>query len=48
MRTTVRLDPQLLGEAKRMAAETGKTLTSIIEDALRESVQPSERGPDGG
>lgn len=38
MRTTVRLDPHLLTEAKRHAAEHGKTLTSILEEALRESL----------
>lgn len=39
MRTTVRLDEQLLAEAKKRAAETGRTLTSILEQALRESLQ---------
>lgn len=38
MRTTIRLDEQLLTEAKRLAAETGRTLTSVIEDALRETL----------
>src|SRR5687767_13598992 len=37
VRTTVRLDPHLLAEAKRVAAANGRTLTSVIEDALRES-----------
>ena len=36
MRTTIRLDEKLLKEAKRQAAEAGTTLTSIIEDSLRE------------
>jgi hypothetical protein len=36
MRTTIRLDPQLLAEAKKLAAESQRTLTSVIEDALRE------------
>jgi hypothetical protein len=36
MRTTVRLDEQLLSEVKKTAAESGRTLTSIIEDSLRE------------
>jgi hypothetical protein len=36
MRTTVRLDERLLAEAKKYAAESGRTLTSILEDALRE------------
>lgn len=35
MRTTVRLDDQLLTEAKKLAAETGTTLTAVMEDALR-------------
>ena len=38
MRTTVRLDEHLLAQAKKMAAESGKTLTSILEDALREKL----------
>jgi hypothetical protein len=36
LRTTIRLDESLLVEAKKLAAETGRTLTSVIEDALRE------------
>jgi hypothetical protein len=36
MRTTVRLDEHLLSEAKQHAAESGKTLTAVLEDALRE------------
>ena len=38
MRTTIRIDEDLLREAKQLAARTGKSLTSIIEDALRESL----------
>jgi hypothetical protein len=38
MRTTIRIDDRLLKEAKQLAARTGKTLTAIIEDALRESL----------
>ncbi|MGA8806333.1 MAG: type II toxin-antitoxin system VapB family antitoxin [Thermoanaerobaculia bacterium] len=38
MRTTVRLDPHLLTEAKRVAASSGKTLTAVIDEALRESL----------
>jgi predicted transcriptional regulator len=37
MRTTLRLDEHLMQQAKRLAAETGRTLTAVIEDALRES-----------
>lgn len=36
MRTTVRLDDQLLKSAKRFAHDTGKSLTAVIEDALRQ------------
>jgi len=36
MRTTLRIDDQLLADAKKMAAESGRTLTAVVEDALRE------------
>jgi hypothetical protein len=39
MRTTVRLDDHLLSRAKAHAAKTGRTLTSLIEDALRRELQ---------
>lgn len=38
MRTTVRLDDELLKAAKRRAAESGSTLTAVIEEALREKL----------
>jgi predicted DNA-binding ribbon-helix-helix protein len=38
MRTTVRLNENLLQEAKKFAAETNRTLTRLIEDALREAL----------
>lgn len=38
MRTTIRIDEQLLKEAKQLAIRSGKTLTAVIEDALRESL----------
>ena len=38
MRITVRLHEPLLAEAKKYAAETGQTLTLLIEDALREKL----------
>ena len=34
----MRLDDQLLTEAKKIAAETGRTLTAVIEDSLRETL----------
>ncbi len=49
MRTTIRIDDQLLKEAKQLAIRSGKSLTSIIEDALRESLarqhNPKQRVP---
>jgi hypothetical protein len=38
MRTTIRLDERLLAEAKKYAAESGRTLTSVLTDALREAL----------
>lgn len=34
----MRLDERLLVEAKKHAAETGRTLTALLEDALRETL----------
>ncbi|MBV9037373.1 MAG: hypothetical protein JO182_22980 [Acidobacteriaceae bacterium] len=39
MRTTVRLDEALLTEAKKLAVDTNRTLTAVIEDALQEVVR---------
>jgi hypothetical protein len=36
MRTTVRLDERLLRQAKAVAAEERRTLTAVIDDALRQ------------
>lgn len=38
MRTTIRLDEELLKEAKHLAVRTGRSLTAVIEDALREAL----------
>lgn len=38
MRTTIRLDEQLLKKAKKYALSHGTTFTSIVEDALREKL----------
>lgn len=44
MRTTVRLRGELLELAKRKAAEQGRTLTALIEDAVRhELARPAKR-----
>jgi hypothetical protein len=42
MRTTINLPDPLLADARRVAAETGRTLTAVIEDAVREAL--SRRG----
>ncbi len=35
MRTTIRLDDDLLREARQLASATGRTLSAVVEDALR-------------
>jgi predicted transcriptional regulator len=45
MRTTIRLDSGLLGQAKKLAAESHQTLTAIIEDALRERLARRKSRP---
>jgi Arc/MetJ family transcription regulator len=35
MRTTLRIDDQLLAEIKRFALDTNRTFTEVVEDALR-------------
>ena len=47
MRTTVRLDDELLRAAKRHALATGRTLTAVIEDALRQALARSTSGRSG-
>lgn len=46
MRTTIRLDEHLLREAKRLAADTGRTLTAVIEDSLRETLARRAHQPE--
>ena len=45
MRTTIRLDDDLLTRAKRAALERGTTLTAVIEDALRRALAPGAQAP---
>jgi hypothetical protein len=40
MRTTLDLDDRLVTAVKRRAADTGRTMTDIIEDALRAALRP--------
>jgi hypothetical protein len=46
MRTTIRLDEHLLRDAKALAAESGTTLTAVIEDALRQCLASRKRSQD--
>lgn len=43
-RTTVRLDEHLLAQAKEYAARHRKSLTTVIEDALRFMLTPRRNG----
>ena len=43
MRTTVRIDDDLLKKAKLYCAESGITLTALIEDAVRARLSLSEK-----
>ena len=45
MKTTLNLDQRLMREAKRLAAERGVTLTSVIEDALRDALEERRPAP---
>lgn len=39
MRTTLNLKDQLMRDIKRRAAEEGRTLTAVVEEALREHLR---------
>lgn len=43
MRTTIRLEDELLTQVKVLAAQSGKTLTAVIEEALREKLARQQR-----
>jgi len=38
MRTTIKIDDELLAEAKARAAASGRTLNDVVQDALREAL----------
>lgn len=40
VRTTIRIDENVYRQAKSRAATTGRTVSEIIEDAVRESLRP--------
>ena len=41
MRTTIHINDHLFARLKEVAARTGRTMTSVIEDALRQSMAQS-------
>lgn len=43
MRTTLDLDDRLLKSAKKLAAEEGKTLTAVVEEALQLRLEPPRK-----
>jgi hypothetical protein len=43
MRTTLRINDQLLAEAKKLAIDTDRTLTQVVEDSLRELLARSQK-----
>ncbi|CAN5554621.1 hypothetical protein BH23CHL10_BH23CHL10_16340 [soil metagenome] len=45
MRTTIRLDDELLAKAKAHAASSGRTLAGVVEDALRSSLTRRDADP---
>lgn len=47
MRTTINLPDDLLARLKRLAAESGTTVTALIQDALREALARRRRTPRG-
>jgi hypothetical protein len=46
MRTTISINDNVLERAKKLAREKGKTLSSVIEDALQESISRREQQSD--
>jgi hypothetical protein len=44
MRTTVRIDDDLYRRVKSRAAQSGRTVSDVIEDALRDALRSRPRG----
>jgi hypothetical protein len=47
VRTTIRIDEALYRRAKARAAQTGRTVSEVIEDAVREALRPARRRDTG-
>lgn len=44
MEVTIQLDEELLAQAERLAASTGRTVPAVIEEALRDSLSAQAPG----
>jgi hypothetical protein len=44
MRTTLRMDDALFTEVRRLAVETGRTVTALVTDSLRETLARTRAG----
>ncbi len=44
VRTTIRIDDDLYRRAKARAARAGRTVSEVIEDAVREALRPRRHG----
>ncbi len=43
MRTTIRIDDELYRQVKAQAARSGRTVASVLEDAVRRGLNSAER-----
>lgn len=48
MRTTIRIEDALYRRAKTLAAKSGRTVSSVIEDAVRAGLEPAPRTAPAG
>jgi hypothetical protein len=46
VRTTIRIDDTLYRRAKTIAAESGRTVSDVIEDAVRTGLERDRRSPE--
>jgi len=47
VRTTIRIDDELYREVKAKAARSGRTVASVLEDAVRRGLNPPEQQTGG-
>lgn len=46
VRTTINISEQVYREAKALAATTGRAVSEVIEDAIREALRPKAQSPE--